>query len=122
MQPYDSIDFSAFVDLLLDVICAVDENNRFVYVSAACEQVFGYSREEMTGRLMLDFVHPDDWLRTLEYAGRVKIHDPRPHFENRYLRKDGTIAHIMWSAAWSGHDRLRIAVARDVSRRKREEV
>ncbi|HHX83477.1 MAG TPA: diguanylate cyclase [Pseudomonadaceae bacterium] len=122
MQPHDSLDFSILVDLLLDVICAVDENNRFVRVSAACEQVFGYTQEEMIGRPMLDFVHPDDRQRTLKYAASVKGHAPRPYFENRYLRKDGTVAHIMWSAAWSEHDRLRIAAARDVSGHKREEV
>ena len=46
---------------------------------------------------------------------------PQSHFENRYVRKDGRVVHIMWSANWSEADRLRIAVARDITERKRAE-
>ena len=122
MQANDSIDFSLLADILLDVVCAVDENSHFVYVSAACEKVFGYRSEEMVGRPLLDFVHPDDRARTAEVARAVMTGEPRPYFENRYLRKDGSVAHIMWSAAWSSRDRLRMGVARDITARKREEA
>src|SRR5690606_16964063 len=47
--------------------------------------------------------------------------EPKFHFENRYLRKDGSVVHIMWSARWSEPDRLRIGVARDITERKRAE-
>ncbi len=117
-----SIDYSELVDLLLDVVCAVGPDGTFIYVSAACEAVFGYPREEMLGRLMLDFVHPEDRQRTLEVARHVIAGQPLPHFENRYLRKDGSVAHIMWTARWSSRSQLRIAVARDITARKRAET
>ena len=44
---------------------------------------------------------------------------PGRNFENRYLHKDGRVVHIMWSARWSEADQMRIAVARDVTERKR---
>jgi GAF domain-containing protein len=46
----------------------------------------------------------------------------QPNFENRYLRKDGQRVDIMWSACWSESDQLRIAVARDITVRKRGEA
>lgn len=109
------------LDLLLDVICVVDADGRFVAVSAACEQVFGYTQEEMIGKPMLDMVFPADRDRTLQASAAVNAGNPLRNFENRYLRKDGQVIDIMWSACWSQSDQLRLAVARDVTLRKRTE-
>ncbi|MBB5193224.1 diguanylate cyclase (GGDEF)-like protein/PAS domain S-box-containing protein [Silvimonas terrae] len=113
---------TGFADLLLDAVCAVDQSGRFVYASAACERIFGYTPDEMIGRLMIDMVAPEDRARTLEEAREVMSGKERVGFENRYVRKDGRLVHIMWSARWSDTDQLRIAVARDVTRRKRTEA
>ena len=110
------------MDLLLDAICVVDAQGRFMFVSAACERIFGYTPEEMIGRQMLDLVFPEDRAKTLEAASRVMHGHLQLHFENRYVRKDGQIVHIMWSARWSEADQLRIAVARDVTELKRAEL
>lgn len=109
------------VDLLLDAVLMVDVHGRIVYVSAACERIFGYTPEEMAGMAMIDLVAPEDRARTLEEAGQVMSGHPRIGFENRYIRKDGRLVHIMWSARWSEADQLRIGVARDVTERKRAE-
>ena len=109
------------LDLLLDVICIVDLEGRFVAVSAACEQVFGYTPEEMIGRQMIEMVLPADRERTLQAAAGVMAGSPLRNFENRYVRKDGQVVDIMWSARWSEADQLRIAVAREVTQRKRAE-
>lgn len=116
------IDFQELADLLLDIVCAVGAEGTFLYVSAACEQVLGYTREELQGRLMLDFVHPDDRQRTLDVARQVIAGQPLLNFENRYLRKDGRVAHLQWSARWSERNFMRIAVARDVSESKRSDA
>ena len=110
-----------FVDLLLDAVCAVDAEGHFVFASAACERIFGYTPEEMIGRVMMAMVHPEDRPRTQKVAARVMAGQPVTHFENRYLRKDGQTVHIMWSARWSEADQLRIAVARDITERKHVE-
>lgn len=49
-----------FMDLLLDAVCVVDKDGQFVFVSAACEHVFGYTPEEIIGRKMIDMVVPED--------------------------------------------------------------
>jgi diguanylate cyclase (GGDEF)-like protein/PAS domain S-box-containing protein len=112
---------SNFVDLMLDAVCVVDALGRFVFVSAACERIFGYTPEEMIGRTMIDMVLPEDRARTLLAASEIIAGEPKPHFENRYVRKDGQIVHIMWSARWSEVDQLRVGVARDITERKQAE-
>lgn len=107
------------MDLLLDTVCVVDAEGRFVYVSASCERLFGYTREELIGSNMIELVHPDDREQTMETAGDIMRGQPRMHFENRYVRKDGRIVHIMWSARWSDSDGMRLAVARDITEIKR---
>lgn len=109
------------LDLLLDVICVVDVEGRFIAISAACEQVFGYTQEELVGTPMLDLVYPEDRARTLEAAAGVMNGIPLRNFENRYVRKDGRVIDIMWSASWSEADQVRLAVAREITQRKRDE-
>lgn len=113
---------SSFVDLLLDAICVVDAQGRFVSVSAASEHIFGYRPEEMIGQPMLDMVHPDDREMTLQAAREVQAGQLKSGFENRYVRKDGQTVYISWSARWSEADQLRVAVARDITLRKRAEL
>jgi diguanylate cyclase (GGDEF)-like protein/PAS domain S-box-containing protein len=110
------------VDLLLDAICVVDKSGHFVFLSAACERIFGFRSDEMLGQPMIELVHPEDRSKTLQAAKEVMAGTHQPHFENRYVRKDGSIAHILWSARWSEDDQVRIAVAHDITQRKRNEA
>lgn len=121
MTSKNSAPLASYIDLLLDVVCAVDSQGRFVFVSASCEQVFGYTPDELIGQPMIEMVHPADRQRTLDAARKIMSGQPNPNFENRYLRKDGQVVHILWSARWSEVDQLRIAVARDITERKQAE-
>ena len=109
------------MDLVLDAVCVVDAEGRYVFVSAAFERIFGYARDELVGLNMIDLVHPDDRERTLKAAREIMNGQPKIHFQNRYIRKDGRVVDIMWSARWSGSDGLRVAVARDITELKRAE-
>ena len=105
-------------DLLLDAICTVDPQGNFLSIRGACEAIFGYRPEEMVGKPMIGFVWEPDRPRTLQAVQRVMDGYLQRHFENRYVRKDGRLVHIMWSARWSPEDNMRVAVARDVTRRR----
>lgn len=107
------------LDLLLDAVCVVDAQGRFVFVSSAGERIFGYTAQEMVGRPMIDLVFPADRSRTLNAVDEIVARGHLPHFENRYLRKDGRVVDIMWTARWSPLDGVRVAVARDVTELKR---
>lgn len=109
---------SDYGDFVLDAIFAVDTQGVCVSVTGACERIFGYTAEEMVGKCMLDMVDPDDLGRTLQSIDRVMTGYLQRYFENRYIRKDGKVAYISWSATWSEDHQLRIGVARDMTERK----
>ncbi|NML44932.1 PAS domain S-box protein [Ramlibacter sp. G-1-2-2] len=104
-------------DLLLDAICTVDEQGHFLAIRGACEAIFGYRPDEMLGKRMIEFVYEGDRQRTLQAVDRIMDGYLQRHFENRYVRKDGRLVHIMWSARWYPEDGVRVAVARDITHR-----
>lgn len=110
------------LDLLLDVVCVVDKDGRFLSVSAASERVFGFRPEEMVGRTAFELMHPDDWAPTRALIARINSGEAAPDHENRYIHKDGHIVHIMWSAQWLEAEQVRVGVARDITERKRAEA
>ncbi len=110
------------LDSSLDVICSFDAEGRFLQVSAACGKVWGYLPAELLGTPYIDKVLPEDQPKTRAAAVEVMAGISTTHFENRYLRKDGSIAHIMWSASWSQTDQNMVCVARDISEAHRSEA
>jgi diguanylate cyclase (GGDEF)-like protein/PAS domain S-box-containing protein len=109
------------IDLLVDAICVVRADTQIVFISAASERIFGYRPEEMIGRRMSEFMHPEDRERTLAHARELMTNELPGYFENRYVRKDGRVVDLMWTARWSAQDGVRVAVARDITGRKRAE-
>jgi diguanylate cyclase (GGDEF)-like protein/PAS domain S-box-containing protein len=113
-------DLSAnLLDELLDAVLMVDAGGTIRYASAAWERILGYTPQELTGRTLRDFIAPDDLARTLAEADEIMAGKARIGFENRYVRKDGTLVHLMWSARHAPEHGMRIGVARDVSALKR---
>lgn len=106
------------VDLLLDALCIVEPDSRIVFVSPAFERIFGYTPQEAVGLRMLDLVHPDDRAGTEEQAQGIMEGLLQLEFENRYIRKDGRIAHIRWTARKAQDSDVRVALAHDITERK----
>jgi PAS domain S-box-containing protein len=109
------------MDKSRDVICTIDEQRRFVTVSAACETLWGYKAAELVGRQSIDFVYPEDQARTNQAAADLRASGKVTNFVNRYIRKDGSLVDVLWSASWSEADRLTFAVAHDITERARTE-
>ena len=105
--------------MLLDAVCVVTESGTFLSVTGACEQIFGYTPQEMIGRQMMDLIYEPDREATLAAVERLMRGKLQYDFENRYVRKDGQVVHIMWSARWYPEKKVRVAVARDVTLRHR---
>jgi len=112
----------SLVDLLLDAVCVVNPSGMFTYVSPAFQRIFGYAPEEVVGTPMIDYVHPDDREATLRAASEIMAGESKLNLENRYIHKDGHTVHILWTAAWSPADQVRVAVARDITARKQQEI
>jgi PAS domain S-box-containing protein len=105
----------------LDVICTINDEGRFVFVSTASQQLWGYKPDELVGRKYMELVLPEDHEKTQQAAADIIAGRPARDFENRYLRKDGSSVPISWSASWSEMDKIMFCVARDVTARKQLE-
>lgn len=107
--------YPKLINLMLDAVFVVDGDNQIVFVSDACEALLGYRADELIGTPITDYMHPDDLAVTRASIVRVLNGQPHRDFRNRYIHKDGSIVHILWSARWSEEDGVRIGVARDVT-------
>lgn len=114
--------YPKLINLMLDTVFVVDGHDQIVFVSDACETLLGYRADELTGTSITDYWHPDDLEATRASVHRVMNGQPHVDFRNRYLRKDGGIVHILWSAHWSEEEGVRIGVARDVTALRQAEA
>jgi len=109
-----------------DVICQLDYQGAFLFVSPAIEQITGFLIEEIVGRNISEFVHADD-IEHLRNTARQANFDPAARTDQyRMLHKGG---HYVWVESrvrplmdQKGLRRLGlIAVIRDISERKHAE-
>jgi two-component system cell cycle sensor histidine kinase/response regulator CckA len=76
--------FRALVEQSWDILCVLQEDGRLDYVNPAVERVLGRTAEDVTGRNVLELIHPDDrglLARALQEPNRV--------VEARFATADG---------------------------------
>ena len=105
-----------------DVICTIDEGGRFVTMNEASHALWGFSPDELIGRRYMELVHPDDHQVTAEAASVILDTGKLSDFVNRYIRKDGSVVSVLWSASWSASKKMLFCVAHDVTERARIEA
>jgi len=110
-----------FFENAIDMICFLDFNGYFRRVNKAWERTLGYTREELTSRRFIEFVHPDDRERTLNQNAQVRGGGKALSFENRYRCKDGSYRWLRWNAAPDSPQNVIYGVARDITESKRAE-
>lgn len=99
----------------LDVICTIDEEGKFIEVSAASLTNWGYYPKELIGRNYMDLVHPDDITATKIAAAEIVNGKDLTNFSNRYIKKDGTIIPNIWSVRWEKEEKIIYGIAKDAS-------
>jgi diguanylate cyclase (GGDEF)-like protein/PAS domain S-box-containing protein len=116
--------YRRLIELSPDAI-AIHSDGRLVFCNRAGAQMLGYADpEEVVGRSVIEFVHPDsravamERMRLLMTEGR-----PLPFIEEKFVRRDGTILHAEVGAVpFSLRDRPAVQVViRDVSQRQRDQ-
>ena len=115
--------FRTFVDRATDAFFLLDEQLTVVDVNRqACESL-GWSREELIGMHPLDFDAALDEPSIARLAERAGAGETIT-FDTRHRRKDGTVfpVEIRTGMFQQGGRRLYLALARDISERKRAEA
>ncbi len=108
-------DMLRFFELSGDLFCIAGFDGCFRRVNANFTRVTGYSEKELLSQPFLNFVHPDDRVRTIEEMGRTLQGLPVDRFNNRYIKRDGSTLHLEWVAKSIVAESITYAVARDVT-------
>ncbi len=101
----------------------VVQNGRFQFVNPKAEEVSGYTTAELTSKLFLDVVHPDDRQITLERHQRRLQGDNIPISTLRILHKSGETRWVEVKAAtirWAGQPAT-LNFLTDITQRKQLE-
>lgn len=82
--------FSKLVKNSSDMVGIVNDSGVFEYISPACEQILGYTQEELIGENAFDYMPPDDrknameeFFETIEQSGSQTV------ITHRFKQKDG---------------------------------
>jgi len=111
----------ALMDHSLDVICSIDEKNRFRAVNLACQKMFGSSEKDLLGKSLREVVLSDDWENFKKILYEVVENDTKAEFDIRIKHKDGTLADVRWTVHWVKTEKLVFCVVHDITERKEAE-
>lgn len=109
-------------ELSLDMIATANFDGYFTEVNPAFTRVLGFTSDELLSQPFLSFVHPEDVEPTLAaLAQQTEEGRDVLNFQNRYRTSDGSYRWLEWMSSPDPEGRSLIAVARDVTERKRLE-
>jgi PAS domain S-box-containing protein/diguanylate cyclase (GGDEF)-like protein len=102
-------------------IVVVDLGGRIVRVNPQLSALTGYPEHELVGRHVLELTHPDDQPATQEAIERLQAGQlPSYEVEKRYVRRDGSVAHVrVWSGLLrdaAGRPAFQLGFVQDLSR------
>ncbi|HTL98389.1 MAG TPA: PAS domain S-box protein [Holophagaceae bacterium] len=80
--------YSGLVENLAEGVAILDEEARFIYVNAACGQIFGLPPDSLLGRTTLDFIAPEARERHAEEL-RQRASGEKGSYEIEVLRSSG---------------------------------
>ncbi len=102
----------------------IKRENRIVFANQRCLKLFGASSaEQVLGRSVLDFVHPDYHAVVRERLGMMEMGNAVPLIDEKIVRLDGTTVDVEISASPFLEDGVTAiqVVCRDISDRKKLE-
>ncbi|MBN2098133.1 MAG: PAS domain S-box protein [Dehalococcoidia bacterium] len=83
--------FRVMIENSLDGVCILSSDMTILYESPSVEKIIGYRPDEMVGRNIADFVHPEDMHNTVRTFGKLARHPAPPVAATvRIKHKDGT--------------------------------
>src|SRR5581483_7591900 len=83
--------FRALVEHSYDAVALIGTDSRIQYLSPATQRIVGFAPEEMVGRTMFDFVHPEDMPRVVQEVQEVLTTPGRSKtITGRAKHKDGS--------------------------------
>lgn len=87
--------FRALIENSHDAICMINEQWEIIYRSPMAEKLTDFTLDELKGKKIFDFIHPDDADETIKFYNDLLNEPGVPkHKSHRVLHKDG---HYIWT-------------------------
>ncbi len=102
----------------VDLILVVSRKGEIVQASPSAQAILGYAPEELTGRLGVEVVVPEDLEKVRAEMRLARRGHVVRNFECRYRHKDGRIVELSWAGRWSEAVQLHFFIGRDMTERK----
>lgn len=117
-------DYMATTNLTGDIIVKVDTEGKWAFINNAACKFWGKPKKELIGSAFADYLHPDDYVETMDVAEKIKRGKTINNFVNRQETPEGwrvvewNIAPIFNNAG--NHIGLQ-ATGRDITERRKAE-
>ena len=106
------------IEKAVDVICVLDMEGRFISISKACKEAWGYTPDELKGRNLRFVLEGDRAEQVLaSIVGAARSID-RIVFESELRRKDGELVAVVWTGHWSATEGGLFCIVHDISKQK----
>lgn len=108
-------------NLSIDMLAVGGFDGFLEQVNPAWVRVLGWSRDDLMGRPLLDFVHPEERPAAEAAFRRLADGEPVDGLECRYACRDGSWRWLSWNSfPYAGRQRI-FSVVRDITAAKRAE-
>jgi two-component system cell cycle sensor histidine kinase/response regulator CckA len=120
------LDFTAAVlETVGSMVLVIDRKGKIVQFNRACEEVSGYTFEEVQGRYVWDFLLPPEQVEAVKVIFNNLVPGMFPNkYENHWVAKDGSWKLIAWSStallSSDGSVEFVIPTGIDITERKRD--
>ncbi len=109
----------ALIENSSDVICRLDIDGNFLFVSSAANSEWGYAPHDLLGKNIAILLSGPDARVLIEKIKSFASQDVRSDFEARVQRLDGQFIYTHWCTYWSRAERSLFCFVRDVEKEKR---
>lgn len=116
-----NLQLEPFFDLSMDCLCIANYDGYFQKINPAFSELLGYSEEELSSKLISEFIYEEDKVCTAAHRENLKKNVPLANFENRYVCKSGELVWLHWTSIPIPEEKLIYAIAKDVTHKKRLE-
>ena len=89
-----------------------------IFISNSATPIFGYSSDELTAHSITDIVHQDDQENTISVFLTIPAQQKLSNFENRIVRKDGTVINMLRNFRWDEQTEEIFIVGKDITESK----
>ncbi|AOM84394.1 sensor domain-containing diguanylate cyclase/phosphohydrolase [Salisediminibacterium beveridgei] len=109
-------ELETYFENTLDLLTIVSLEGEILKINGEWEHKSGFTKDELTGQKIIDFIHTEDYEATKEQFQTLYDNQRIDEFVNRLVTKNNETVYLEWRATLL--DDSIIAVARDISYRK----